>query len=564
MLRPPLRVSNLWLAPLLILISGCGSGLKTTYTQCNAVKSGTSWSPVVSGVSTSYHDATSSLSTTTSAVSGPVTGYAQAAGSAQEITTTFSVPSDLGAYGSFVLSASVTNYPAELRGVGYPHLVYLSDGTNDLINLTRAGSGGDCWQSGYYTSCSSSGCTRNSSCTLNWPSAYVTRAQWEDRQFAGAYMSVNTFPTCNWGTGSAPPSNYPACAFNSTFFPASPTPVRLRSGVTYTAKYVIIDIGDASLSGKTATLNLRVTRKTDTTTSLGGALDLNVVLVGNDNINSSRTTQGQRNLNTLFSSVVNMLAQTNAVLQVGRIDAYEWPCESGAENYVNVDAGSLGDLFQQGSSLLDPSSSGKAVNIFIVSSILNNFSGVSSGATILGVSGAIGGPPLHGTVLSGLAFSSFNLLGTYNPNCTSGTTCTLSTQQRDFVNMSGTIAHELGHYLGLNHPSESGGASHDAIYDTPICTAKDNSITPANTYITINSCLNTDVNSYPPTSKTCSVACGAYNSGTGVFCPTALECQFNHIMWYTNKNFKEGTSNGDGNLFSPNSGTILNYSPFVQ
>lgn len=553
------------IAGAVLFTTACGSGLKTSAKACSALKSGTSWTPNVSGVASSNHDASVTLSSQTINTSGPVTGYSQAAGSGQELTASFTVPSDLGAFGSFVLTAEVTSYPSGLRGVGYPHLVYLSDGTNEYLNLARSGTGGDCAQSGYYTACSSSGCTRNSACTISWPSAYLSRSQWEDRQFAGSFMSVNTFPTCNWTGGNVPPSNYPQCAFNQTFFPAAPTPVRLRSGVTYTAKYVIIDIGDASVSGKTASLAVTVTRKTDTTASVGGAVDLNVILVGNDNINASRTTLGQRNLNSLLNTVVTQLGQTNSNLSVGGVTSYEWACENGADAYVDVGASDLPTMFKEGSALLSGAVAGRSLNVFIVSTISNDFAGVASNATILGISSAIGGPPLNGTVLSGLAFSSFNKLATYNPNCSStGTSCTLSTQERDFVNMGGTITHELGHFLGLNHPSEYDGTAHDGVYDTPICTAKDNTVSPANTYITIKSCLTVDSNTYPPTGLTCSSACGAYSTSSGIFCPTKLECQFNHVMWYTNKNFKEGTSNGDGNLFSPNSGTLINYSPYVQ
>ncbi|MEK6706715.1 MAG: hypothetical protein AABZ06_13100, partial [Bdellovibrionota bacterium] len=62
----------------------------------------------------------------------------------------------------------------------------------------------------------------------------------------------------------------------------------------------------------------------------------------------------------------------------------------------------------------------------------------------------------------------------------------------------------------------------------------------------------------------CSEVCTDYNSTEGVFCDTKAECQFNHLMWWTSKNFKEGNGTGDGNIFSTQSGLILNYNPFVQ
>ena len=39
----------------------------------------------------------------------------------------------------------------------------------------------------------------------------------------------------------------------------------------------------------------------------------------------------------------------------------------------------------------------------------------------------------------------------------------------DTVELAATMAHELGHYLGLFHISESDGASHDPLADTPEC-----------------------------------------------------------------------------------------------
>jgi hypothetical protein len=39
----------------------------------------------------------------------------------------------------------------------------------------------------------------------------------------------------------------------------------------------------------------------------------------------------------------------------------------------------------------------------------------------------------------------------------------------DVEGMASTIAHEVGHYLGLYHTSESSGAQHDPIPDSPQC-----------------------------------------------------------------------------------------------
>jgi hypothetical protein len=44
-----------------------------------------------------------------------------------------------------------------------------------------------------------------------------------------------------------------------------------------------------------------------------------------------------------------------------------------------------------------------------------------------------------------------------------------SNNELDVEGLSSTIAHEIGHYLGLYHTSESSGAQHDPIPDSPQC-----------------------------------------------------------------------------------------------
>jgi hypothetical protein len=61
----------------------------------------------------------------------------------------------------------------------------------------------------------------------------------------------------------------------------------------------------------------------------------------------------------------------------------------------------------------------------------------------------------HGTTGAGLVFSSVNLDG-------------------GGADMGQTMAHEIGHFLGLRHTSEHGGAAHDPITDTPECSDPQN------------------------------------------------------------------------------------------
>ncbi len=522
---------------------------------------GTAWTPDVSGVSTSNHDTTNvSISTTTATTTGPVSGLEQGI-SSRLLTVTFSVPDDLGDNGSLTLEAETTSFPADLAGSAYPVLMSLNDGTNELVNADISSTGGGCGQSGFQT-CTGSNCSaENAACTVASPSAYASGDVWRYHQIQNyGYVSVNTFPTCNYAQTGA--TNFPACAFNSTFFSSG----KLRTGVTYTAKYVLLADRYKTLSGYTAGLSVKVTRKKDAQTALGGAIDLNVILVGNKNINASRTDKGKQNLNLLFGAVRDILADSRVNVTIGKISAIEWNCDNGGDAYADVSDEDLGDLFAAGSARVSSSSEGKAINIFIVSSI--PYASGESNLTIAGSSSSILGPLRNGLASSGIAIASNEELDTMNPDCTL-TNCPATAQERDFLDMQRTYVHEMGHYLGLFHPGESGGTTHDPIWDTPICTATQT--VSGSDYITIGACLNSDTNQNPaenaadltaPSTQTCGDACTSYDSATGLFCPTAFECQFNHLMWWTSQNFKNGS--GDGAIISPHSSRVINYNALVQ
>jgi hypothetical protein len=559
--RPSSRPLSWFLTLLLVsLLSGCSlfSGTTSTSSSSSSTKSctavtGDPWSPKINGASASNHDTTTTITRVTLTQTGPITGLGQAAPASQEVSVSIPMTEDLGEYGSLSLQAKVSGFPTDLAGGAFPALVYLSDGTNDLVNMSRAGSGSDCAASGYYT-CSGSSCRANSSCSPTWPSSFISRDQWEQHQIPiFGYESVNVFPTCNYTGGSTPPSDESACAFNTTFFPSGSK--KLRSGVTYTAKYVLLTSDYAEISGYTATLEVVAIKKKVTRSTIGGAIDVNVFLVGSTNIEASRTAKGQQNLDLLMNIVFEQYAQTNSNIKLGTVNVIEWSCENGGDSYATLSLNDLGALFAKGSAMAPASSSGKSVNLFMVTQITQGGS-----LTILGLSGGIGGPIDPGLQASGVAFSSFSKLATYNPSCTTSS-CPISSQEAAFVDMGATISHEMGHYLGLNHLSEYDGTMHDQLADTPVC--KVTQSVSGGSYITHTSCQRDDSSVYGATGKTCNQACPSYSSSAGTFCPDAVECQFNHIMWWTAKKFKEGVGTGDGNVFSPASSGILNYSPFV-
>lgn len=568
-----IRFPNLFLCGILIL-TGCakppGNSSPTNSCVGVAAPSGPGWTPNVAGVSSANHDPSVVVTKTVLNLSAPIIGIGQAAPASVETTFTIPAmgPSGYGSNGSFALEAQVTSYPGDLQGGAFPLLVYLSDGSNDYINFARAGApsgpvGPDCASGGYYINCNTTGCIPNPKCSISQPSAFTDRSHWTDHQIlspispqtASGYPSVNVFPTCNWAGGHSATTADPSCAFNSVpYFQAG----QLKPGV-YTAKYVLLSDSYATVSaGHSANLQINILQKYDNNS--GGAVDLNIILVGTKNIADSHTTKGQQNLDALMTSLVGYYNQASTNIKIGKINAIEFNCQAGGDGYANVVLSKLGNMFSSASSLVAAGTESKALNIFMVSTISDDTGGIPPNLTIEGIAGGIGGPVLNGTQASGLAFSTANQLATFNPSCSSSI-CPVTSQDPAFWDLGVTMTHEMGHYLGLNHPSESGGTSHDMVFDTPICTALSGS-----GYITVNTCLNNDNNLYEATAgHRCQDVCNpaTYSAAAGLFCPGVQECQFNHIMWWTSKNFKAGVG-GDDNLFSTNSARIMNYSPYVQ
>ena len=498
---------------------------------------------------------------------------------------------DLGSYdstanfgpnGSMTLVAETQNYPN--AGGAYPVLTSFYANTNsgkiEYVNLTSA-----CASSGMWT-CSSGNCVENSACTVQSSSAFGSRTDWDQHQVPPyGYSTTNAFPRCDsslspWacpGTGGLPTGHY-------------------------YAKYLLLSDSGSSVASQMANLKITLSVKKDTaarnTGSTNGGINLNLILVGDQNVNDSHTVKGARNLNLLFKEV-NRLFKTvsGASLGISGIKIYEWSDANGGTQYSQVNYQDLGNLFEAGSKGVDVGDSGNNINIFLVSDI--GYAGANF--TILGVSGAILGPSINATQTSGLAFSSFDQLATFNPNCTTNT-CARTYQENDFLEMAATIVHEMGHFLGLNHPSEkpdSGGAqTHDALNDTPTCAARTSG--SGSKFLDQRACYvnDTTTQAAPLSTHSCQTDCNAATNCSGgvncymtstitsgaidvdgtsgtvglngdmpkVFCPLVQECQFNHIMWYTTKNrqLKSGTWNEDGNLFSPRSSALLQWNSFVR
>jgi hypothetical protein len=523
-----------------------------------------------------------------------ITGLGQGYNSGRLASFTFAVE-DLGANGSISLVAQTTAYPSDLTGSAYPVLVSLvhQETSRELINLSST------CNSGLYA-CTASSCVPRSGCKPNFPSAYESMDHFLESQVpAFGYASNNTFPSCKW-TGTAPGvgangawgggDDTAGVIRNCGFMDALSTgPVtgnpqldstswssssalsftsggKLRQG-TYTASYLLMASHYKEVNGRSATMKLDVIKRVnpDARAAQNGAIDLNVVIVGSANISDARTVNGKRNLNDLFKYVYdhfsayesnsgNALHRYGPGIRLGTIRVYKLAGSAG-EAFADTDIEQLGELFGSGSLGVDQTTETKAVNVFLVSRIPYS----SANVTILGVAGAINGPSIFGTGSSGVAFSTFDKLDTYNPSCSGALSCHPSLRESEFKNMGTTISHEIGHFLGLNHPTESDGLSHDPIPDTPQVIKGS-----ANPYVVHDSCR-APASTGTPDSAVClaQTSSPAYN-GVSTFYPDVAACQFNHTMWYTTKRFQSSSAVGDGNLFSPQSSDILNFNTLVR
>ena len=488
----------------------------------------------------------------------------------------FDASSDFGANGSMTLYAETLNYP--LSGGAYPVMTgfFVDHGT--VVDYVKVSSG--CRSSGMWT-CNSGGvCTPNSACSVQTGSAFGGRDDWDQHQVPPyGFQTTNLFPRCDaslgsWKAGSAD------CPFSGG----------LVSGHYY-ANYLLLSNSGNPVNGQYADLKVTTMVRRDSAArapadrapaSVSGGLSLNLVLVGDRNIADSRTVAGSRNLNLLFKEVNTLFSTASgAGIRLNDIKVYEWSDADGGDRYAQVSMDGLGDLFESGSKGVDAEDEGDHVNLFLVSDIQSG----SNSFTVLGLAGGILGPPVNGTQGSGLAFSSFDSLASYNPGCT-WDGCSRDSLEGEFLETATTITHELGHYLGLNHPTErptrspdlDSSYTHDSLSDTPKALAR-----TSGTSILFDA---KSVYFYPlgaplvqdaPLSGSCYSACNAASGATPyyasltspktvAFCPAVPECQFNHIMWYTTKNRMKvsGSWAEDGSQFSPQSSAVLQWYPFLR
>lgn len=134
--------------------------------------------------------------------------------------------------------------------------------------------------------------------------------------------------------------------------------------------------------------------------------------------------------------------------------------QDGTGEFVISD-GSDGDLYREVAALtcddmteIECEDAERGINIVLVNEL--TFDALGPGLTLLGMAGGIPAAPFDGTIGSSLFIA-------VEPHIASGSV--------SLPFLAETIAHELGHTLGLFHTTEQDGEDFDPIADTPECDA---------------------------------------------------------------------------------------------
>lgn len=185
----------------------------------------------------------------------------------------------------------------------------------------------------------------------------------------------------------------------------------------------------ADATGQTGTLHI-VTRRGSATAS---TMDVNVFVVGATTISSSDVMAALAQMSEVYAS------GSSATIGTVSISTLDWP-----DPYVDAEGQETAEL-----RALAVSDSPTALNILFV----QDFNEVGT----LGIAAGIPGPNgISGTAASAVIVSVDTHLD--------GDGETLLTDL-----MGETMAHEIGHQLGLFHTTEEDGLGHDGITDTPEC-----------------------------------------------------------------------------------------------
>ena len=197
------------------------------------------------------------------------------------------------------------------------------------------------------------------------------------------------------------------------------------------------------LATKPTTVSVKVLLKRSPTPSPTlGTINLNLFFVGVPGLSAS-SAQSDANFQAVINVIRTVYSQVGVTIgSLSYIDV----TGSAATMYGDLNESDLGALMRL-SNL--PGAQANAASIFFVHTITG---GVLQGYTILGESAGLPGVPIPGSPQSGLAVA-------------------MSDFPAGQVNIGFVCSHELGHWLGLFHTTESGGTTFDPLPDTAQCSA---------------------------------------------------------------------------------------------
>lgn len=279
-------------------------------------------------------------------------------------------------------------------------------------------------------------------------------------------------------------------------------PVRHGSSGDFPTGEYTIALSNASSSP--ATVNVYLVKKNDPDFSTGGlTVNLFVYTVGGYNAVITSVDDAQA-IKEYMNSIFQQIGVTVSSLNV---EFREDP------NAVAQAGGSVGDVsaFLQAASIGTAGRGDAGINCFLMPQL---------GGNLLGMDGAIPGPGFqHGTASSGLVAAATSFGFTF-PGFT--------VHETDQAYLSLTLAHEIGHYLGLYHPSERNGTKHDPLSDTGECGAQ---------YDT---------------------------NGDGIVSgPECRGVNTHYLMFWTDDTTSSGNPTGDQTVISPQQGEVINTHPAV-